>query len=394
MMICIFSLWGNTPKELIEYPDYTFHDHFGCYLPSYLPRAMILDYIVGRAKANNLRQFIRFNTVVRHVDFIDEKNEFSVEVEDFNKSSLENFTFDRVIVATGRFHVPHMIHIDGVDQFPGRVFHSHDLRDAEEFKGQHVLLIGGSVSADDIALQCVKFGARLVTMSARRQPVEIKWPNEVQLVPIIVRIEGRTAHLNDGSQVDNIDAIIFCTGYRHSYPFMSRRFRLQCGTHQLILPNLYKSLFWNDQPNLIYLGLTKYIYTFYIFEIQARIVHDVILGRIQLPNQNERQTNLNEWLIRDEPTLSSDIFAVIQLQNDYIRDILELLYTNHENRSLSLAKFNFDQCNILLGQAFREKTIDNARYRDASYESVIDSEEKRIVKNKKSWMENIDDSIL
>ena len=217
---------------MTEYPDYTFYDHFGCYLPSYIPGAMMFDYIVGRAKANNLRRFIRFNTVVRHVDFNDEKNEFSVEIEDFNKNSTKNLTFDRVIVATGRFHFPHMIHIDGVNQFPGRVLHSHDFRNAKEFAGLHVLLIGGSVSADDIALQCVKFGTRLVTISARRPPVELKWPSEIQLVPMIVRMEGRTAHLQDGSSVDNIDAIIFCTGFRHSYPFMAKRFRLQCDIHQ------------------------------------------------------------------------------------------------------------------------------------------------------------------
>lgn len=383
----------NTPKEMTEYPDYTFHNHFGCFLPSYLPRAMMFDYIVGRAKANNLQRFIRFNTVVRHVDFNDEKNEFSVEIEDFNTNSTENLTFDRVIVATGRFHVPNMIHIDGIDQFPGRVLHSHDFRGAEEFVGFHVLLIGGSVSADDLALQCIKFGSRLVTMSARQPPVGLEWPTQVQLVPMIVRMEGRTAYLEDGSNVDNIDVIICCTGFRHSYPFMTKRFRLQCDTNQLIPPILYKSIFWIDQPNLIYLGVTKYIYTFYIFEIQARIVHDVILGRIQLPNQNERQDDLNKWLMREQSTMPLNINTLIELQNAYIRDILDFLYLNHENQFLPLAKFNFDQSNIVMGHALNEKMVDNARFRDTSFASVIDTEEKKIVKSLKPWMENMDDSM-
>lgn len=378
---------------MLEYPDYTFYDHFGCFLPSYLPRTMILDYIVGRAKVNNLRRFIRFNTAVRHVDFNDEKNEFSVEVEDFNKNSVEGLIFDRVIVATGRFHVPNMIHIDGVDQFPGRVLHSHDLRGVEEFADRHVLLIGGSVSADDVALQCVKFGSRLVTISARQQPVALKWPTGVQLVPMIVRMEGRTAYFNDGSSLDDIDAIIFCTGYRHSYSFMAKRFRLQSGVNECIPPTLYKGIFWIDQPNLVYLGITKYLYTFYIFEIQARIVHDVFLGQIQLPNQDERQEDLNKWLTQDQSTMSLNIPALIKLQNEYIRDILDLLYKNHQNQFLPLAKFNFDQCNIMIGHALNEKMIDNAHFRDASYESIIDTEEKKIVKCLTPWMENMDDSM-
>ncbi len=175
-MFCIFSLWINNPKEIMEYPDYTFYDHFGCFLPSFLPRTLIYDYLTGRAKANNLRRFIRFNTAVRYVDFNDEKNEFSIDVEDLNSSSIECLTFDRVIVATGRYHVPNMINIDGVNQFPDRVLHSHDFRGADEFVDRNLLIIGGRMSAEDIALQCYKFGARSITISARREPVELKWP--------------------------------------------------------------------------------------------------------------------------------------------------------------------------------------------------------------------------
>ena len=36
----------------------------------------------------------------------------------------------------------------------GRVLHAHDMRDATEFKGKDLLLIGTSYSAEDIASQC------------------------------------------------------------------------------------------------------------------------------------------------------------------------------------------------------------------------------------------------
>jgi len=144
---------------MLEYNDYTFYDHFGCFLPSYLPRALIYDYLTDRAKAGNIRQFIRVNTAVRHVDFDDKKNEFNVDIEDLNSGSMECIKFDRVIVATGHYHAPNMINIDGLDQFPGRVLHSHEFRRADEFVSLNLLVIGGSFSADDIAIQCYKFGA-------------------------------------------------------------------------------------------------------------------------------------------------------------------------------------------------------------------------------------------
>jgi hypothetical protein len=123
------------------------------------------------------------------------------------------------------------------------------------------------------------------------------------------------------------------------------------------------------------------------------IVRDVFLGRIKLPKQNERQEDINKWLIREQTTIPMNLPAVVKLQSAYTRDILDLLYTNDENQFLPLTKFNFDKCEIILKDFLNERLIDIARYRDASYESVIDTEEKRIVQTPKLWIENMDDSM-
>ena len=290
----IFSLWANTPKETVEYPDYTFHDHFGCYLPSFLPRSLMYDYITNRAKANNLRRFIRFNTAVRHVDFDDKKNEFNVDVEDLNTGANECIDFDRVIVASGHYHMPNMISVDGVDQFPGRVFHAHDFRGADEFVDRHLLLVGSGWSAVDIAVQCYKFGARSVTISSRQELVAYKWPSRIKTAPMLIRMEGRKAHFKDCSTVDNIDAIIYCTGYRHHYPLMAKRYRLESGITQFVPSTLYKSIFWIDQPNLAYLGAPRQFYSFSMFEFQTVLVRDVFLRHVKLPDKDQWQADTNK----------------------------------------------------------------------------------------------------
>ena len=33
-----YDLWCNGPKEVFEYPDYTFETHFGKQVPSYIPK--------------------------------------------------------------------------------------------------------------------------------------------------------------------------------------------------------------------------------------------------------------------------------------------------------------------------------------------------------------------
>lgn len=389
LFIC--SLWANTPKEIIEYTDYTFYDHYGCSLPSFMPRALTQDYLIGRAKANNLRRFIRFNTVVRNVDFDEKKKEFSVEIEDFNVNSVECQTFDRVIVATGHYHVPNMVDIDGVDQFPGRVLHSHEFRGADEFIGLNLLIIGGSMTAEDIALQCYKFGARSTTVSSRQVLNGYKWPETIKGVPMVIRMEGRTAHFNDGSSMENIDAIIFCTGYRHSYPFMTRRLRLYCGVTDFVATSLYKSIFWIDQPYLAYLGVPRQLYTFSMFDAQAALVRDVFLGNIQLIDQNQWQADANAWRIREKALSPIDIPGWIDFQTDYIRDILALLSPDHDDQSL--LKFDIDQRKSLYKKYLEEKFVDLLGYRNLSFTSVIDSKKQTTVPAYKPWIENVDETM-
>lgn len=42
-------LWSNGPKECLEFPSYTFEQHFGKTLPSFPPRAVLRDYLEGNS---------------------------------------------------------------------------------------------------------------------------------------------------------------------------------------------------------------------------------------------------------------------------------------------------------------------------------------------------------
>ena len=69
--------------------------------------------------------------------------------------------FDYVVVASGHFSVPNVPYFEGFETFQGRVLHSHDFRDATEFKGKDVLVVGRRYSAEDIGSQCYKYGAQV-----------------------------------------------------------------------------------------------------------------------------------------------------------------------------------------------------------------------------------------
>merc|ERR1711892_1261575 len=81
-------LWSNGPKEALEFPDYTFEDHYGRAIPSFPPREVLFDYLQGRWKKMGLKEKINFKTVVRMVTFNEETDKFSVVTENLTERNL------------------------------------------------------------------------------------------------------------------------------------------------------------------------------------------------------------------------------------------------------------------------------------------------------------------
>src|SRR5699024_868346 len=133
------NLWSNGPKEVLEFADYTFDEHFGKPISSYPPREVLWDYIDGRAKQSDVKKLVRFATVVRWVEFNDDTEMFSVTVEDLKTGETETSEFDYVVVGSGHFSFPNYPDFDGIETFPGFVVHAHDFRGAESFANQDVL---------------------------------------------------------------------------------------------------------------------------------------------------------------------------------------------------------------------------------------------------------------
>ena len=108
----------------------------------------------------------------------------SVASRDNEKNSISSEEFDFVAVSTGHFSTPNMPFFEGAETFTGRLMHAHDFRDAEQFTGQDILIVGSSYSAEDIALQCHKYGAKSVTISYRSAAMGFKWPDTMQEVAV------------------------------------------------------------------------------------------------------------------------------------------------------------------------------------------------------------------
>ena len=97
------ALWTNGPKELFEFFDYTHEDHFNQSLPAFLPRQLVLEYILARVQRNEPEFFksARFNTNIEYVTFNKSMKKFEVTVNDLTLHQKSTLHFDKCIWAAG-----------------------------------------------------------------------------------------------------------------------------------------------------------------------------------------------------------------------------------------------------------------------------------------------------
>ena len=369
-------LWSNGPKEGLEFADYTFDEHFGRPIASYPPRAVLFDYIEGRVKKAGVRDKIRFNTIVRDVRKVGGK--FEVTVRDCKNDAEHRETFDHVVVATGHFSVPNVPYYSGFENFNGRILHAHDFRDAREFIGKDILILGTSYSAEDIGSQCWKYGCKSVTVAHRTAPIGYDWPDNWQETPKLDRVEGKTAHFIDGASQD-VDAIILCTGYQHHFPFLPDPLRLKTA-NRLATSDLYKGVVYTGDTDLFYLGMQDQWYTFNMFDAQAWWTRDVILGRIDLPDKAAMEA---DWKQRqaDEDALVDD-YACIAYQGAYTKELID---------ETDYPSFDIEAANEAFYQWKKHKKLGIMSFRDHGYVSPMTG--TKAPPHHTDWVHALDDSM-
>ncbi len=369
-------LWSNGPKECLEFADYSFDEHFKQPIPSFPPREVLYNYILGRAKNGNLRKYIKFSTTVTNVNF----NGSQFELTSINKkeNKITKEIFDYVVVSTGHFSVPYIPEYEGMKSFPGRILHGHDFRDAEEFRNKDVVVLGSSYSAEDIALQCYKYGAKSVTIGYRNNPMGFKWPNGMKEVHYLDRLEGSKAIFKDGHE-QNADAIILCSGYLHHFPFLDDSLKLKTG-NRLYPPKLFKGIVWQDNHQLIYLGMQDQFHTFNMFDCQAWYARDVIMGKIKLPSDAEIEADIKKWVAEEENL--EDPIQMIDFQTEYTKEL-------HAASDYPAIDFELMRKHFKDWEHHKEEDI--LTYRNKSFSSPVTGTVAPI--HHTPWAEAMDDSM-
>lgn len=249
------------------------------------------------------------------------------EEEEESKTEI----FDAVICASGHYDVPYIPSVPGIEawnaQHPNRITHSKFYRLPENYTGKKVIVVGNSASGVDIGAQVAKYCKGRLIMSSRSESFlkvpdttaaakakeEPRYIEKPEIVEYLLDEEEkeeeeegkRSVKFSDGTIESHIDAIIYCTGYFYSYPFLEKKKKNKNKSPPLHPPvittgerveNLFQHIFYRPQPTLSFVGLNQKVIPFPMAQAQAAVIARVLSGRLALPDESV----MKEW---EEETL-------------------------------------------------------------------------------------------
>ena len=217
--------------------------------------------------------------------------------------------------------------------FPGRVVHSKVYRTPHDFAGKRVLIIGNSASGFDVTDQVRKSGLASYPIYQSRRSRN-PWdgdgpPDGVAWKPVIEEYTADgTIVFTDGTTLgkDEIDIIVYCTGYKISFPFWNTKAngRPLWDYAADRLEGNFQHTFLRDFPTLGVVGVPRAL-TFRSFEYQAVALARVFAGRAKLPSLEEQRAWEEERAGKQKAEKKR--FHDIQWDNGSSVEYLTYLYT-------------------------------------------------------------------
>lgn len=321
----------DSSKSRMQFSDFPMPDEY----PNFAHHSQVFTYFRNYAEHFGIRERVTFNTAVEHAERM-EDGTWNITLD-----NGERRQYDALFVCNGHHWDPRWPEPAPTGEFNGTVIHAHHYLDAEPYRGKKVVVVGMGNSAMDIAVEC-SYVADRVFLAHRRgthivpkyllgRPVD-KWTiawmpwwiaryilgfmlwlqvgrmedyglkkpehslfqahpsvssvildriahGDIEPRDNIAELEGDRVRFADG-KVDEVDVIIYCTGYKVTFPFFDESFIVAQDND---LP-LYKRMFKPGMDNLFFIGLVQPLGAIFpIAEQQAVLAAEYLCGRYALP---------------------------------------------------------------------------------------------------------------
>ena len=325
------GLRTNLPCELMAYRDfpwtsnensssYVTHDQVLQYLQDYAHHFQISPTISHSCQVTQLT----LSTKDNHCDEEEEEEDVQIELEwNDQSSSSSSDLFDVVCVCNGHYAVPSKPLIPGLEQQDDevtttasniRILHSMEYDDPKEFENEVVLCIGGRASGADLAREISQYATKVyLSDTSCKTQTRLSDESNVIWVPKTVCAKkngnnhNNVIELQDGSNINDVTVIIYCTGYDYQFPFVNQQSNLHdfqaIPGERRVMP-LYQQLWHPKYPHsLSFVGLQHSVVPFPFFEFQAQAIVSELLKKLN--NQPSNLPSLEDRLKQSQEDANS-----------------------------------------------------------------------------------------
>jgi dimethylaniline monooxygenase (N-oxide forming) len=363
----------NTSRDRMEYSDFPMPKSY----PDYPHHAQIARYFDAYVDHFGFRDGIRFQTLVRRARRLGD-GAWELTLDD---GSAERF--DALLVANGHHWDPRWPEpaFPGQESFAGTQIHAHSYRDSDLFASKRVLILGMGNSAMDIAVES-SYVAEHTFLAARRgawilpkyifgRPVD-QLPNDPRMPwavrrrvfetlirlsvgpperfglpkpdhrfgeahptvsgrildriqhgtvtpkPNIRRLDGDVVEFDDGTR-EPIDVVVYCTGYKISFPFFDADLIEAPDNHI----ELFRRVFHPEIDNVFFVALVQPLgATMPVAEVQGQWIADYLRGEYALPSRRAMLREIEADFAAMRRRYVASKRHTIQVDfDDYLRDV-------------------------------------------------------------------------
>ncbi|PGH32364.1 hypothetical protein GX50_04844 [[Emmonsia] crescens] len=289
------GLETNIPHVLMRFSDQPFPPGTQLF-PGF---ETVLRYI--EEYGADVKHLIQFQVQVVDVRLDDARaGTWVVTRKNLETGAQEADVYDAVVAASGHYTVPYIPSIAGITEwnaaYPNVITHSKSYSSPAEFRDKKVIVVGNSASGVDIGAQIGTTCRKPLLASSRSASYfavgtvddKKEYPQIVEFLPPTTHT--RAVRFENGEIEEDVDAVLFCTGYFYSFPFLSslKPPVIEDGSRTL---HVYQQIFYADQPTLAFPVLNQKVIPFPIAENQSAVVARVWSGRLNLPSKQE----MYEW---------------------------------------------------------------------------------------------------
>ncbi len=376
---CYRDLYINTSRLRMAYSDYPMPEDY----PDYPNHVQIAAYFDDYVDHFGVRNRIRFQTLVSHAARLADGT-WELTLGDGSSERFDALLVANGHHWDPRWPEPAFA---GSDSFQGEQMHAHSYMRPDSLNGKDVVVLGIGNSAMDISVEAsytaenvylaARRGAHIVPKYIFGKPTDQLggWVNPripfklrqmaveklintyvgkvtnfglpepdhqfgeshptvssrildrithgaIKVKPNIRRLDGNEVEFDDGSRV-HADVVIYCTGYKISFPFFDEDF-ISAPDNRI---DLYRRVFHPEIKNLFFIGLLQPLGAVMpLSEAQGCWVADYLAGDYQLPAEFEMRSFIADDMAKMQKRYVASKRHTIQVDfDDYLYDLAKEL---------------------------------------------------------------------